>query len=69
MYGSKFDKFFLTMLIYDLNCRIQKDIVLSLRLKKPSTTISSFDRPNFFYGVKRLADTLVLKELTKEVLR
>ena len=57
------------MLLYDLNCRVQKDTVFSLRLKKPYTTISSFDWPNFFYGVKRLADTLVLNELTKEVLR
>jgi superfamily II DNA helicase RecQ len=43
--------------------------VRSLKLRSAHIAISSFDRPNISYQVRRLAANAFLKEITKEVLK
>jgi ATP-dependent DNA helicase RecQ len=44
--------------------------VQSLKLQDAFTAISSFDRPNIFYGVKGLSRTTAFKEeLAREILK
>lgn len=50
-------------------CRVQRDILKSLQLRNPYTVISTFDRPNLFYGVKTLSRTASFRvDLANEVL-
>lgn len=50
--------------------KVRADIVQSLKLQDAFTAISSFDRPNIFYGVKGLSRTTAFKEeLAREILK
>ncbi|KAG0610627.1 hypothetical protein M758_7G079400 [Ceratodon purpureus] len=49
--------------------KVRADIVKSLKLQNAFTAVSSFDRPNIFYGVKGLSRTTAFKEeLAREIL-
>lgn len=49
--------------------RVRADIIQSLNLQNAFTAISSFDRPNIFYGVKGLSRTAAFREeLAREIL-
>lgn len=50
--------------------RVREDIVQSMNLQDAYTAISSFDRPNLFYGVSGLNRTATFKqELAREILK
>eukprot|EP00897_Mesotaenium_endlicherianum_P008728 jgi/Mesen1/7884/ME000420S07022 len=50
--------------------KVRQDIVASLRLQRPYTAVSSFDRANLFYAVKALARTQSFRdELAEQVQR
>jgi ATP-dependent DNA helicase RecQ len=50
--------------------KVREDIVKSLELQNAYTAVSSFDRPNIFYGVKSLNRTNAFREeLAQEILK
>lgn len=50
--------------------RVRADIIQSLKLQNAFTAVSSFDRPNIFYGVKGLNRTAAFREeLAREILK
>ncbi|KAG0603228.1 hypothetical protein M758_10G077100 [Ceratodon purpureus] len=50
--------------------KVREDIVQSLNLQTAFTAVSSFDRPNIFYGVKGLSRTAAFKEeLAREIMK
>lgn len=51
-------------------CRVREDIVSGLQLRDYFTAVSTFDRPNIFYGVRTFSRTSAFREeLGREVLK